>query len=213
MAAKRKERAASRDRSPSRSRRRKPRRRRVEYLKEREQVDAIARAVAEEDEAERLRKAQKVKDTKAWVAKFLELREDCASRNANDCWRSANCSVRRGDRARAEGHRGYAPGATSREGPDPRSSRRRRRRTTAARPDGGARSTLYFEEAEEKQRRREGCAPGNLGAGRQGGQRATASRQGGDQGPRDRAGAGVPEVMLEKFAEEDRVEQMTPASA
>ena len=48
---------------------------RVEYLKEREQVDAIARAIAEEDEAERLRKAQKVKDTKAWVAKF-ELRED-----------------------------------------------------------------------------------------------------------------------------------------
>ena len=39
-------------------------------------MDAIARAIAEEDEAERLRKAQKVKDTKAWVAKFLELRED-----------------------------------------------------------------------------------------------------------------------------------------
>ena len=78
MQAKRKERAASREVLAGQIEEKKAMQEeaRAEYLKEREQVDAVARAIQEEDEAERLRKAQKVKDTKAWVAKFLELRED-----------------------------------------------------------------------------------------------------------------------------------------
>ena len=216
MAAKRKERAASREVLAEQIEEKKAAQEeaRVEYLKEREQVDAIARAIAEEDEAERLRKAQKVKDTKAWVAKFLELREDLReqerqrlleeeaqiARFAAEIERRQKATEGMREAQQAEKDRILEKLAKEKEEND----RRRDEMEELI-------NRLYFEEAEEKHR---------AAAKEKAARRAAMERdvkEANEQQRRIKEAIRVREieqeqefrrVMLEKFAEEDRVEQM-----
>ena len=216
MQAKRKERAASREVLAGQIEEKKAMQEeaRAEYLKEREQVDAVARAIQEEDEAERLRKAQKVKDTKAWVAKFLELREDLReqerrrlleeeaqiARFAAEIERRQKATEGMREAQQAEKDRILEKLGKEKEEND----RRRDEMEELI-------NRLYFEEQEEKHR---------LAAKEKAARRVAMERdvkESNEQQRRIKEAIRVREaeqeqefrqVMLEKFAEEDRVEQM-----
>ena len=185
---------------------------RAAFLAEREAVDAVAAKIREEDDAELMRKAQKVRDTQTWVKKFL----------------SPGGGTRGGEAASARGGGGHRALAEELRGA-------RRRLDGRGKREEADTSSAATKEKEENDRRRrrwrisgpavlrgergevpvgEGVQGEATGGGVCGDDRDERAPEGGSRDATGGRGGGgqFRKVMFERFAEQDRLEQVTRRS-
>jgi len=187
---------------------------RMAFLAEREAVDAVAQKIREEDDAELMRKAQRVKDTQSWVAQFLSLREEAREEEKRRL-REEEAEIQRfaEEIARRE-ERATRMGAARREEADlilERLTREKEENDRKREEMEELLDLLYFEEQEEKFR---------LAQEHKRAKAAAASREtvaANENQKAIKAAMRLEEemeesefrrVMLERFAEQDRLEQM-----
>ena len=185
-----------------------------EYLKERDVVDALAARIREEDEAELMRKAQKVKDTKTWVAKFLAMREE-AREVERQRLREEEAQIRRFAEEIARREEAAASmGAAKREEADrilERLTREKEENDRKREEMEELINRLYFEEQEEKFRlakqqkaAKAQAALAEMKAENENQKAVKAAMRARDEAEEEE----FRRVMLERFAEQDRIEQM-----
>ena len=187
---------------------------RAAFLAEREAVDAVAAKIREEDDAELMRKAQKVRDTQTWVKKFLSLREEAREEEKRRLREEEAAIARFAEEIARREEAASQMGAAKREEAD-----RIIERLTKEKEENDRRreemedllDRLYFEENEEKFRlakefkaKQQAAASAEMIAANEHQKAVRAAMRVEEEAEEEQ----FRKVMFERFAEQDRLEQM-----
>ncbi len=187
---------------------------RAEFLAEREAVDAVAQRIREEDDADLMRKAQKVRDTQTWVKKFLSLREEQREEEKRRLKEEEAAIARFAAEIARREEQAASMGAAKREEADrilERLTKEKEANDRAREEMEDLLDRLYFEEQEEKfilakemKRAKAAAASAEMVAANEA-QLAIKQTMRMEEEQEEQA---FREVMFAKFAEQDRLEQM-----
>ena len=187
---------------------------RAAFLAEREAVDAVAAKIREEDDLELMRKAQKVRDTQTWIKKFLSLREEAREEEKRRLREEEAAIARFAEEIARREEAASAMGAAKREEAD-----RIIERLTKEKEENDRRreemedllDRLYFEENEEKFRlakearaKAAVAASAEMIAANEHQKAVRAAMRLEEEAEEEQ----FRKVMFERFAEQDRLEQM-----
>jgi|TARA_B110000971_G_scaffold23172_1_gene20915 hypothetical protein len=187
---------------------------RAEFLAEREAVDLVAQKIREEDDAELMRKAQKVRDTQTWVKKFLSLREEAREGEKRRLREEEAAIVRFAEEIGRRELAASQMGAAKREEADrilDRLTKEKERNDRAREEMEDLLDRLYFEEQEEKfelaremKRAAAVAASASMVAANENQLAIKQTMRLEEQAEEE----SFRKIMLQRFAEQDRLEQM-----